>query len=156
MRSTVAAIALAACSGGCVKVPTTPVEVTIVTVADATRGTKASVDLGNQGDSQGDLFVFDQPLMSDKGQDVGSNGGFCVALRPREYSECQWTLTFADGTITVVGREAEKGTSRVAVSGGTGAYAGVVGELATTPTGDGKFTQVLTLRNGSRPSVPSR
>ncbi|HXA16677.1 MAG TPA: dirigent protein [Thermoanaerobaculia bacterium] len=117
----------------------------MMVVADATRGTKSPVDVGPAGSSQGDLFVFDQPLVDQKGMDIGTNSGFCVSTKPGEYSECQWTLKLGDGTITVAGREAEKGTSRVSVIGGTGAYAGVRGELATTSNGNGTFTQVLTL-----------
>ncbi|ELT50402.1 hypothetical protein F9K88_12985 [Brucella intermedia] len=38
-------------------------ETKIITIADGTRGEKRSVDTGSDGPSQGDLFVFDQPLM---------------------------------------------------------------------------------------------
>jgi hypothetical protein len=116
---------------------------TLTTIADARRGMKNPVDLGQPGDSQGDLFVFDQPLLDAAGKEIGTNGGFCIRTKPGEYSECQWTLTFADGTINVSGREAEKGTSFVALAGGTGAYLGARGEMATTPNSDGTFTQVV-------------
>lgn len=38
-------------------------EIRIITIADGTRGEKRAVNTGRNGPSQGDLFVFDQPLM---------------------------------------------------------------------------------------------
>lgn len=118
---------------------------TLKTVADARSGIASPVDLGTQGDSPGDMFVFDQPLLNEAGQNIGSNSGFCVRTLPGQFSQCQWTLTMSDGTITVAGREAESGPSDIPVIGGTGAYLGVSGVLVTTPNGDRTFTQVLTL-----------
>ncbi|NMO18934.1 dirigent protein [Pyxidicoccus fallax] len=119
---------------------------TLVTIADARSGIAQPVDLGAQGDSPGDLFVFDQPLLNEARENIGSNSGYCVRTLPGQFSECQWTLTLADGTITVAGREAETGTSYVPIVGGTGSYQGVRGVLATTPNGDRTFTQVLTIQ----------
>lgn len=117
---------------------------TLTTIADARSGIASSVDLGTPGDSPGDMFVFDQPLLNAAKENIGSNSGFCVRTLPGQFSECQWTLTMADGTITVAGREAETGTSLIPIIGGTGAYVGASGVLTTTPNGDKTFTQVLT------------
>lgn len=118
---------------------------TLVTIADARSGIASPVDLGAPGDSPGDMFVFDQPLLNEARQPIGSNSGYCIRTLPGQFSECQWTLTMADGTITVAGREAETGTSLIPIIGGTGDYLGVGGVLSTTPNGDRTFTQVLTL-----------
>jgi hypothetical protein len=118
---------------------------TLTTIADARSGVASPVDLGAPGDSPGDMFVFDQPLLNEARQPIGSNSGYCVRTLPGQFSECKWTLTMTDGTITVAGREAETGTSFIPIIGGTGAYLGVSGVLATTPNGDRTFTQVLTL-----------
>ena len=118
---------------------------TLVTIADARSGIASPVDLGAPGDSPGDMFVFDQPLLNEARETIGSNSGYCIRTLPGQFSECQWTLTLADGTITVAGREAETGTSLIPIIGGTGAYLGVSGVLATTPNGDRTFTQELTL-----------
>ncbi|MDY7229528.1 dirigent protein [Hyalangium rubrum] len=123
---------------------------TLNTLADARSGIASPVDLGAPGDSPGDMFVFDQPLLNAEKENIGSNSGYCVRTLPGQFSECQWTLTMADGTITVAGREAETGTSLIPVVGGTGAYLGVTGMLATTPNGDRTFTQVLTLMKPNR------
>ncbi len=117
----------------------------LITIADGNRGDKAAVDIGEPGPSQGDMFVFDQPLMDKDRKDIGSNSGYCVSTQVGVYSQCQWTLTMADGAIVVAGQEAEQGTSVVAVIGVTGHYEGFTGEMTSTPNGDGTFTQVLRL-----------
>jgi hypothetical protein len=43
--------------------------------------------------------------------------------------ECFWTLSLSDGQITVEGPFFDAGDSTLAVTGGTGAYAGVRGEM---------------------------
>jgi hypothetical protein len=140
-RLIIAALSVAAaCSG-----TATSHQRTVITIADAPHGKSSPVDLGTAGDSQGDLFVFDQPLLDKSKATIGNNSGYCVRSQTGNFSECQWTLTFADGTITLAGREAEKGTSLVTVVGGTGAYFGARGEVASTPNGDGTFTQALRL-----------
>lgn len=124
---------------------------TLITLADGTRGTKNAVDIGPPGPSQGDLFVFDQPLMDAQRRDIGSNSGYCVTTRPAMHGQCQWTLLFTDaaghveGTIVVAGQEQEAGRSVVAVIGSSGKYSGYTGEMSSEPNPDGTFTQTLTL-----------
>lgn len=132
-----------------------PESLILITLADGTRGTKNAIDIGPPGPSQGDLFVFDQPLMNEDRQDIGSNSGYCINTLPNSHSQCQWTLLFTDadgkveGTLVVAGQEHEKGLSVVAVIGSTGKYAGYSGEMTSQPNSDGTFTQTLKL---SRPS----
>lgn len=118
---------------------------TLVTIADGRSGIAQSVDLGEAGDSPGDIFVFDQPLLNSNREPIGNNSGFCIRTLPGKFSECQWTLTLANGTITVAGRESDTGTSIIPVIGGTGRYLLVRGVLTTTPNPDKTFTQILTL-----------
>ena len=118
---------------------------TLVTIADARSGVAEKIDLGKEGDSPGDMFVFDQPLLDVNFQAVGTNSGFCIRTLPGQFSECQWTLTLANGTITVAGREADIGTSIIPIIGGSGDYLSATGVMATTPNGDRTYTQVLTL-----------
>ncbi len=131
-----------------------PESLTLVTLADGNRGTKNTVDLGGTGSTQGDLFVFDQPLMNEDQQDIGSNSGYCVNTQPSVHSQCQWTLLFHDatgnveGTLVVAGQDHEVGVSVVAVIGSTGKYARFTGEMSSQPNGNGTFTQTLKL---SRP-----
>lgn len=118
---------------------------TLVTIADGRNGIAQSVDLGAAGDSPGDIFVFDQPLLNSNHEPIGKNSGFCIRTLPGKFSECQWTLTLADGTITVAGRESDTGTSMIPVIGGSGKYLLVRGVMATTPNLDKTYTQILTL-----------
>ena len=118
---------------------------TLVTIADARSGIAQWVDLGVPGDSPGDIFVFDQPLLNSNHEPIGKNSGFCIRTLPGKFSECQWTLTLADGTITVAGQESDTRTSMVPVIGGSGKYLLVRGVMATTPNVDKTFTQILTL-----------
>lgn len=115
------------------------------TTADATRGTVTLVDNGMVGASQGDVFVFDQPLLNaNRSKDIGTNSGYCVTTKVGAYSQCQWTLTFKNGsTITVAGQEYEKGESKIPVIGGSGDYTGAQGILITYPNGDRTYTQKL-------------
>ena len=123
---------------------------TLNTIADARSGIATPVDLGPPGDSPGDMFVFDQPLLNEARDTIGKNSGYCIRTLPGQFSECQWTLTMENGTITVAGREAETGPSRIPIIGGTGEFEGASGVLTTTPNGDRTFTQVLTLLKPKR------
>lgn len=124
---------------------------TLVTFADGTRGLKTPVDTGTPGPSQGDLFIFDQPLKNEGGQDIGSNSGYCVTTLPGAHSQCQWTLIFVDaagkvvGTIVVGGQEHETGLSTVVILGSTGKYGGFTGYMTSEPMPDGTFKQTVYL-----------
>jgi hypothetical protein len=118
---------------------------TLVTIADGRSGIAQSVDLGEAGDSPGDIFVFDQPLLNSNHEPIGKNSGFCIRTLPGKFSECQWTLTLENGTITVAGRESDTGTSMIPVIGGSGKYLLVRGVMATTPNLDKTYTQILKL-----------
>lgn len=128
-----------------------PPTLTLVTFADGTRGLKTPVDTGAPGPSQGDLFVFAQPLMDQDRQDIGHNNGYCVTTQPGVHSQCQWTLMFVDtagqitGTLVVGGQEYETGLSTVALLGSTGKYAGFTGHMTSEPMPDGTFKQTLYL-----------
>ena len=118
---------------------------TLVTIADARSGIAQQLDLGKAGDSPGDIFVFDQPLLNSNHELIGKNSGFCIRTLPGKFSECQWTLTLANGTITVAGRESDTGTSMIPIVGGSGKYLLVRGVMASTPNSDKTYTQILTL-----------
>lgn len=131
----------------------------IVTYADGRSGggirQAAAADDGL--DSPGDIFVFDQQLLAANAKTIiGRNAGYCIRTDPgapdfsgpdhpeladdpqNNYGQCSWTLSFTAnssyvGSITVSGREADLGTSVVAIVGGTGDFAGASGTLSTTP-----------------------
>jgi hypothetical protein len=144
-HGTIAVLIVAEVAAACGGAAGTTQRTTMITIADAPHGKSSAIDLGPPGDSQGDLFVFDQPLLDQGRAAIGNNSGFCVRSQVGNFSECQWTLTLAGGTITLAGREAERGMSRITVVGGSGVYAGVRGEVVSTPNADRTFTQSLYL-----------
>jgi hypothetical protein len=114
-----------------------------ITIADARVNSAKFIDIGEPGDSVGDILTFDQPLLDQRSQQIGNNSGTCIRTRVGHSFQCQWTLTLENGSIQVAGREFDKGTSQIAIVGGTGNYAGITGEMASTNNGDGTFTQTL-------------
>lgn len=119
-------------------------ETTLITIADAKTSPAIYMDLPPKGDSLGDQYLFDQPLLNSKRQKIGTNSGFCVRTRLDHSLQCQWTLTLKNGTIEVQGREFDKGISSIAIVGGTGQYRYITGEMESKNNGDGTFLQTLT------------
>ena len=102
------------------------------------------VDLDPQGSSQGDMRVVNAPLYNASGkQKVGRFDVVCVSTDPADeanekyhMAQCTYTYTLAGGEITAQGVSAFPKLSKIpstavdAVSGGTGKYAGVRGEVS--------------------------
>lgn len=89
------------------------------------------VDIGATGDSAGDLLTFANDIYDEADANkVGTNNGYCIRVAVGKSWECFWTLTLADGQITVEGPFLDGKDSVLAVTGGTGKYAGVRGEMA--------------------------
>ena len=102
---------------------------------------ETTVDLGAKGDSVGDLLVFANKVYdaANKTQ-LGTDNGYCVRTVVGKSWECFWTLTLKAGQITVEGPFMDSGDSLLAVTGGTGKYAGARGSMKLhprdpTPTG---------------------
>ena len=115
----------------------------LVTIADAREHPARITDLDPSGDSVGDILTFDQPLLDEQMNPIGNNSGFCIRTQVAHSFQCQWTLTLANGSIQVAGREFDQGISRLAIVDGTGEYSGIQGEMVSTNNNDGTFTQVL-------------
>ncbi|MFB3116389.1 MAG: dirigent protein [Gammaproteobacteria bacterium] len=115
----------------------------LVTIADARANKAQHIDLGEPGDSVGDILTFDQPLLNEDMKQVGNNSGKCIRTLVEHSFQCQWTLTFENGSIQVAGREFDQGTSTLSIVGGTGKYSGITGEMESTNNNDGTFTQTL-------------
>ncbi len=119
---------------------------TLVTIADARDKPARYIDNGDPGDSVGDVLTFDQPLLDEDMMKLGNNSGICIRTRVQHSFQCQWTLSFDNGSIQVAGREFDQGTSNLSIIGGSGKYSGITGEMDSTNNGDGTFTQVLRYR----------
>ena len=94
----------------------------------------AATDLGAKGDSVGDLLVFANKVYdaANKTQ-LGTDNGYCVRTVVGKRWECFWTLTLKAGQITVEGPFMDSGDSLLAVTGGTGKYAGARGSMKLHP-----------------------
>ena len=92
--------------------------------------TDAIVDTGAKDDSPGDLLTFANPVFdaSNKTQ-VGTDQGFCVRTVAGVAWECWWTMSIADGQLTVQGPFLDKGDSVMAITGGTGKYVNARGQM---------------------------
>ena len=92
--------------------------------------TDAVTDLGAQGDSAGDLLTFANEVYDAKNEKkVGTDTGWCIRTVAGKSWECFWTLSIADGQITVHGPFLDGGDSVVAITGGTGKYSHVRGDM---------------------------
>jgi len=102
---------------------------------------ETTLHLGGKGDSIGDLLVFANKVFDAANQtQVGSDQGYCVRTEVGKSWECFWTLYLKAGQITVEGPFLDAGDSVLAVTGGTGKYAGAKGSMKlhlrdATPTG---------------------
>ena len=92
--------------------------------------TDATLDLGAKGDSPGDLLTFANPIFDAANKSaLGSNQGYCVRIVAGKSWECFWTLNVKGGQITVEGPFLDAGDSVMAITGGTGQYAGARGSM---------------------------
>jgi len=98
-------------------------------------------DVGRKGESLGDSFTFTSKLFHD-GERVGRDAVRCDITRVTKRSfglQCFATLTFRGrGDLTVQGKilfqEGSEMLSTLAITGGTGDYAGASGEFELTVT----------------------
>lgn len=92
--------------------------------------TDSTLDLGAKGDSPGDLLTFANPVFDAANRRrVGADQGYCIRVVAGRSWECFWTLTLKSGQITVEGPFRDGLDSVLAVTGGTGAYAGARGSM---------------------------
>jgi allene oxide cyclase len=102
---------------------------------------ETTVHRSGDRDTVGDLLVFANKVYDAANKvEVGSDQGYCVRTVAGKSWECFWTLVLKAGQITVEGPFMDSGDSLLAVTGGTGKYAGARGSLKlhprdATPTG---------------------
>lgn len=103
----------------------------------------AELDLGAEGESLGDQFVFSSKLL--KGGDVvGHDGVVCTLVSvERQEGQCVATTWFDDGQITAQALvNFTEDPPVVPITGGSGKYKGAEGELHIRPVSETK--EVLT------------
>jgi hypothetical protein len=93
--------------------------------------TDTVVDLGETGDTIGDLLAFGNDLYdAENATTVGRDEGTCFRSNPGMAWECTWTNLLSDGSITVQGPFLDSlEDTELAITGGTGAYAGATGTM---------------------------
>lgn len=130
VRSCAPVLAIAAALAVAVtNLPARAAEMEQMTVVE--RATSDAVtDTGAAGDTAGDILTFANDIYDQANEkQIGSNNGWCVRTAVGKAWECFWTLTLKDGQITVAGPFYDAGDSVLAITGGTGTYAGVRGEM---------------------------
>jgi allene oxide cyclase len=92
--------------------------------------TDAVTDTGAKGDSAGDVLTFANPVFDKANKtQLGTDQGFCVRTVVGKAWECMWTTSLKDGQLTIEGPFLDAGDSVVAITGGTGKYAGARGQM---------------------------
>jgi hypothetical protein len=88
------------------------------------------VDVGDEGESVGDEFIFSDKLLKD-GAQVGHNAVVCTIVSlEREEAQCVGTFWFDGGQITAqVLVSFAEGPPAVPITGGSGKYKGAEGEI---------------------------
>jgi hypothetical protein len=80
------------------------------------------------GDQVGDVLTFANDVFAPNNTTkVGSDQGYCVRMTVGDAWECVWTTLLAKGQLTVEGPFYDTHDSALAITGGTGAYAGARG-----------------------------
>jgi hypothetical protein len=88
-------------------------------------------DTGAADDSVGDILTFANEVYDEANANkIGTDNGYCVRTVAGSTWECFWTISLADGQITVEGPFYDDDDSVLAITGGTGAYAGARGEMS--------------------------
>lgn len=92
--------------------------------------TDATAHIGPGADNAGDILTFANDVYdAADAVKIGTDQGYCIRLVPGKSFECHWTLFLKDGQITVDGPFFDAADSVLAVTGGTGAYAAIRGEM---------------------------
>jgi Allene oxide cyclase len=90
--------------------------------------TDTTTDTGVRGDSVGDVLSFANAVYDGANRKkIGGDNGFCVRTAAGQAYECVWTTFLPRGQITVDGPFYDASDSKLAITGGTGAYASARG-----------------------------
>ena len=102
--------------------------------------TDAVTDTGASGDSAGDVLTFANEVYDADDKDkIGTDQGICFRTVVGKAWECFWTLSLDKGQLTVEGPFYDSGDSVLAITGGTGEFAGATGDMLLSAKGtDGK------------------
>jgi hypothetical protein len=120
--------------------------VRLVFIEKSTAGTFVDVDKSG-GQSVGDVFVFQSDLLDPAtNAKVGTVEGHCTLITASgDISDCEASGILAGGQIRVGGESSNANTNVLAVTGGTGIYRNVSGQITTETIDDNTNKDTLEL-----------
>jgi allene oxide cyclase len=108
--------------------PAAAVAATTIHVVE--RATTDAVTNGSKEDREGNVLTWHNKIYDAQNKhQVGRDAGYCVRIVVGKSWECSWTTYLKTGSISVQGPFSDTGNTVLAVTGGTGAYAGVDGTM---------------------------
>jgi hypothetical protein len=100
------------------------------TIRVVEHATNDAVTNGTAGDDVGNVLTFaNRVFNADDTRKVGTDQGSCIRMVVGKSWECAWTTFLSDGQITVEGPFYDNRNSVLAITGGTGAYRDVGGQM---------------------------
>jgi hypothetical protein len=106
-------------------------------------GKENYIDLGERGDSIGDIVMFTEILRAG-GRIAGHTEIHCTFAGP-ESARCNGTIFLRNGKLEAGGALHFRKISRLPILGGTGAYAGARGQLEFTEAGNTRSRYLVRL-----------
>jgi hypothetical protein len=89
-----------------------------------------AVTNGSEEDALGNVLTWHNKVYDAKNKrQVGYDAGYCVRTLVGKSWECSWSTYLKAGAIMVQGPFSDSGGSVLAITGGTGAYAGAQGTM---------------------------
>lgn len=108
--------------------PTATMAATTIHVVE--RATTDAVTNGSKQDKVGNVLTWHNKIYDAANkQQIGRDAGYCVRIVVGKSWECSWTTYLEAGSISVQGPFSDKGSTELAITGGTGAYASASGTM---------------------------
>jgi allene oxide cyclase len=106
------------------------VAVAAQTIHVVERATTDAVTNGSKKDKPGNVLTWHNKIYDAANkQRVGRDAGYCIRIVVGKSWECSWTTYLKAGSISVQGPFSDTGNTVLAITGGTGAYAGAHGTM---------------------------
>jgi hypothetical protein len=94
------------------------------------RATTDAVTNGSKQDRAGNVLTWHNKVYDEANKkQVGHDAGYCVRIVAGKTWECAWTTYLKGGSIAVQGPFSDSGSTVLAITGGTGVYAGGSGTM---------------------------
>jgi allene oxide cyclase len=94
------------------------------------RATTDAVTNGSNKDKPGNVLTWHNKIYDAANKHrVGRDAGYCIRIVVGKSWECSWTTYLESGSISVQGPFSDTGNTVLAITGGTGAYAGANGTM---------------------------